>query len=50
MIDDNWMVNGQMRYIEIDTNAHADLADVGALKLNVDIDPWVYMVGLGYKF
>lgn len=50
MIDDHWMVNGQMRYIDIDTNAHADLAGVGALKLNVDIDPWVYMVGLGYKF
>lgn len=50
MIDDHWMVNGQMRYIDIDTNAHADLAGVGALRLNVDIDPWVYMVGLGYKF
>ncbi|WP_417663427.1 OmpW family outer membrane protein [Pseudomonas sp.] len=50
MIDDQWMVNGQVRYIDIDTNAHADLAGVGTLKLNVDIDPWVYMVALGYKF
>ncbi|MFI8482379.1 OmpW family protein [Pseudomonas sp. NPDC078700] len=50
MIDDHWMVNGQVRYIDIDTNAHADLAGVGNLKLDVDIDPWVYMVGLGYKF
>ncbi|WP_417661934.1 OmpW/AlkL family protein [Pseudomonas sp.] len=50
MIDDHWMVNGQVRYIDIDTNAHADLAGVGKLKLDVDVDPWVYMVGLGYKF
>ncbi|MGY2261578.1 OmpW family outer membrane protein [Pseudomonas sp. SDO55104_S430] len=50
MIDDHWMLNGQLRYIDIDTNAHVDLAGVGDLKLNVDIDPWVYMVGLGYKF
>lgn len=50
MISDRWMINGQLRYIDIDTNAHADLAGVGDLKLNVDIDPWVYMVGLGYKF
>ncbi|MGX5217964.1 OmpW/AlkL family protein [Pseudomonas segetis] len=50
MIDDHWMINGQVRYIDIDTNAHVDLAGVGKLKLDVDVDPWVYMVGLGYKF
>lgn len=50
MIDDNWMVNAQVRYIDIDTNAHVDLAGVGNLKVDVDVDPWVYMVGLGYKF
>ncbi|AMB85484.1 hypothetical protein AWM79_09300 [Pseudomonas agarici] len=50
MIGDHWMINGQLRYIDIDTNAHVDLAGAGDLKLNVDIDPWVYMVGLGYKF
>lgn len=50
MINDNWMINGQIRYIDIDTNAHVDLAGVGNLKVNVEVDPWVYMVGLGYKF
>jgi outer membrane protein len=50
MLDDHWMVNGQVRYIDIDTNAHVDLAGAGDLKLNVDIDPWVYMIALGYKF
>lgn len=50
MINDHWMVNGQVRYIDIDTNAHVDLAGVGNLKANVEVDPWVYMVGLGYKF
>ena len=23
---------------------------VGRTKVDVDVDPWVYMVGLGYKF
>ncbi|MBC7212955.1 MAG: hypothetical protein H5U33_23735, partial [Pseudomonas sp.] len=23
---------------------------VGKTKVDVDVDPWVYMVGIGYKF
>ena len=49
MLTDNIMLNGQLRYIDIDTQATADSA-FGKVKVDVDIDPWVYMVGLGYKF
>ena len=50
MLTDNIMLNGQLRWIDIDTEATADLAGAGKVKVDVDIDPWVYMVGLGYKF
>ncbi|GLZ84252.1 outer membrane protein W [Metapseudomonas resinovorans] len=51
MLTDNVMVNAQVRYIDIDTRGYVDntLLNVRA-KVDVDVDPWVYMVGLGYKF
>ena len=53
MLTDNIMVNGQIRYIDIDTTAYVDnnaVAPGTRAKVDVDVDPWVYMVGLGYKF
>jgi len=50
MLSDNWMVNAQVRYIDIETTGKTNLDGVGRLKVDVDVDPWVYMVGLGYKF
>ena len=53
MLTDNIMINAQARYIDIDTRATVNNNLVGTgtrAKVNVDVDPWVYMVGLGYKF
>lgn len=50
MLTDNIMINGQIRYIDIDTTAYANHKTLGRAKVNVDVKPWVYMVGLGYKF
>ena len=50
MLTDNIMINGQVRYIDIDTTAYASHNTLGRAKVNVDVKPWVYMVGLGYKF
>lgn len=53
MLSDNWMVNAQVRYIDIDTEATVKgptALGVQKTKVDVDVDPWVYMVGLGYKF
>ncbi len=53
MLTDNVMLNAQVRYIDIDTTATVDgPAGLGATrtKVDVDVDPFVYMVGLGYKF
>jgi outer membrane protein len=49
MLSDNLMINGQVRYIDIDTTGTTYAGDT-KVKVNVDVDPWVYMVGLGYKF
>ena len=53
MLTDKLMVNAQVRYIDINTTAYVDNVAVGSgtrAKVNVDVDPMVYMVGLGYKF
>ncbi len=49
LIDDNWSINAGVWWIDIDTEAtiETDLADV---KFDVEIDPWVYMVGVSYRF
>ncbi|QEY59778.1 outer membrane beta-barrel protein [Pseudomonas sp. C27(2019)] len=49
MLTDSIMLNGQVRYIDIDTTAYAGHA-AGRVKVDVDVKPFVYMVGLGYKF
>ncbi|MFJ3469610.1 OmpW family protein [Pseudomonas sp. NPDC090201] len=53
MLTDRIMLNASIWYIDIDTKATVDgpsALSVGKTKVDVDIDPWVYMVGLGYKF
>lgn len=51
MLTDKVMVNAQVRYINLDTNVYVDNDALGArAKVDVDVDPWVYMVGLGYRF
>jgi outer membrane protein len=49
MLSDNLMINGQVRYIDIDTTG-TTYAGNTKVNVDVDVDPWVYMVGLGYKF
>ncbi|MEO4017671.1 OmpW/AlkL family protein [Pseudomonas rossensis] len=53
MLTDNIMINAQVRYIDIDTTATVQnnaVAQGTRAKVDVDVDPFIYMVGLGYKF
>ncbi|MGQ3823389.1 OmpW/AlkL family protein [Pseudomonas alliivorans] len=53
MITDNVLVNASVWYVDINTQATVDgpsALAVGRTKVDVEIDPWVYMVGVGYKF
>lgn len=46
VINEKWFFNLNARYIDIDTDATLDGADLGT----VEIDPYVYGIHLGFKF
>ena len=48
-LNENWALNAGVWYIDIDTEAKIK-TDVGSVKFDVDIDPWVYNFGIAYKF
>ncbi|WP_297770501.1 OmpW family outer membrane protein [uncultured Alcanivorax sp.] len=49
-LDDNWLFNVSVWNIDIDTEARLYVNNARVDKIDVEIDPWVYMVGLGYRF
>lgn len=49
MLTDSIMLNAQVRYIDIETTGETNILG-REVKVDVDVDPWVYMVGLGYRF
>jgi len=50
-LNDKWMLNASVWKVDIDTKAKFSKTTSGATaKVNVDIDPMVYMVGVGYNF
>jgi len=48
-ISEKWHFNASVWTIDIDTDANFSSA-LGNVSASVDIDPWVYMISLGYKF
>ncbi len=49
-INDQWHVNASARYIDISTDATFDVAGENIGKADVDVDPMVYSIMLGYTF
>lgn len=54
MLNENFGLNAALWWADISTDATitalADGAEAGKITTEVDIDPWVYMVGVTYKF
>jgi outer membrane protein len=50
MVDDNWFVNGSIRWIDIDTEANLTLNGAAGRIDSIEIDPWVYTIAVGYRF
>ena len=53
MLTENMLVNASVWYVDIDTKASVDgptALGVGRTRVDLEVDPWVYMVGVGYKF
>jgi len=47
---DNWFINMDVKYIDIDTRATLTTTPLGKLRVNVDVDPFVFGAGIGYRF
>lgn len=48
-LNENWLISAQVWYLDIDTEAEFRFAGA-TLKTDVEIDPWVYNIAVGYKF
>lgn len=48
-IGDHWLVNADVRYIQIETTAKVKTA-TGTTHVDVDVDPFVYTLAVGYRF
>ena len=46
MLNDQWFLNGSIRYIDIETKAKLDGNSIG----DVNISPWVYGIHVGVRF
>lgn len=47
---DRWFVNADLKYIDIDTTAQFVGTTAGNLEVDVDVDPLVFGLGIGYRF
>jgi len=49
-LDNGWFVNADLKYIQINTTASFNTVPFGRVTADVDIDPWVFGVGIGKSF
>ena len=49
-INKDWFVNADVKYIDMDTTATIKTNALGRLKVDVDVDPWIYGIGIGRRF
>ena len=48
-VNKNWLVNASIWYADIGTDVNFKLGGED-VSIDTDVDPWVYMVSVGYKF
>lgn len=49
-INDRWLINASVRWLDIDTDATINFDSGNNLTVDVEIDPWVYTLSVGYLF
>ena len=49
LLDPNWLINVSAMYVNASTEARFRLG-ASSVRLNVDVDPWVYRLNVGYRF
>lgn len=50
MLDKQWHINASVRWIDIDTEASFNVGTADGAVGDIQIDPWVYTVSVGYTF
>ncbi|NIZ00545.1 OmpW/AlkL family protein [Thalassospira lucentensis] len=45
-----WSLNFDVKKVFLDTDVTADLGGASPAKVDVDLDPWIFGVGVGYRF
>jgi outer membrane protein len=50
VFSNNWVINASVMYAQIGTEAEITNSAFGDLKVDVDVDPWVYRLNIGYRF
>ncbi len=48
-VDKNWLVNASVWYADIGTDVKFKAGEI-PFKIKTDVDPWVYMISVGYTF
>jgi len=49
-LGENFLINADVKYIQITTDVDVNAGDATLGTIGVDIDPWVFGVGLGWRF
>lgn len=49
LIDDCWSLHAGATWAQISSDARVDITP-GTAEVDVDVDPWVYTLGVGYRF
>jgi len=49
-LTDHLLFNAAVWHVNLDTTGHIRNTVLGDVKVDVHVDPWVYMIGIGYKF
>jgi outer membrane protein len=50
-LEDGWLINADVKYVQIDTDVEAQVPGMGWTKIDdLDINPWVFGIGVGKKF
>ncbi|MDX1491702.1 MAG: OmpW family protein [Pseudohongiellaceae bacterium] len=49
-VGEDWFLNFDVKYIQMDTTAKFRNSTVGSAAVDVDIDPWVFGIGFGKTF
>jgi len=50
VLNEDWFLNAAVRWIDIDTEASFNLNGTPGSVDTIEVDPWVYSLGVGYKF